>query len=94
MNFDMLRFAVLVSWVSSHADRTLELYDIEQLQDKVRECFITPIATQDYSKAYEVRELFRALADGRKIEAIKLYRSLTGDGLVESKQVCESVRSA
>jgi hypothetical protein len=38
-----------------------------------------------------VKHLFAAMADGRKIEAIKAFRSLTGNGLKESKDAIESV---
>jgi ribosomal protein L7/L12 len=41
----------------------------------------------------DVIDLLRAMADGRKIEAIKAYRTLTGYGLKESKDAVEAVMS-
>lgn len=38
--------------------------------------------------------LTNALLEGRKIEAIKLYRELTGEGLKESKEAIEQIESS
>lgn len=38
-----------------------------------------------------VHDLMNAMAQGRKIEAIKAHRTMTGFGLKESKDVVESV---
>ena len=49
----------------------------------------------DYSQKADVADvvnyLFAAMAGGRKIEAIKAFRSLTGEGLKVSKDAVESV---
>ena len=41
-----------------------------------------------------VKGLFDAMANGRKIEAIKAYRALTGEGLKPSKDAVETVMVA
>ncbi len=38
-------------------------------------------------------EVVRALASGRKIEAIKAYRAATGCDLLTAKQVCDAVEA-
>jgi hypothetical protein len=38
-----------------------------------------------------VRHLVQSMADGKKIDAIKAFRTLTGDGLKESKDAVERV---
>ena len=38
----------------------------------------------------DVNEMLRAMADNRKIEAIKAHRSLTGSPLKESKDIIEA----
>ena len=38
-----------------------------------------------------VVEMFAAMQTGRKIEAIKAYRMLTGDGLKDSKDAIERI---
>jgi ribosomal protein L7/L12 len=39
----------------------------------------------------QVHVLMNSMADGRKIDAIKAHRSLTGDGLKESKDAVDAV---
>lgn len=46
--------------------------------------------TEDLSKA-EQDKIEEALAAGRKIDAVKLYREATGKGLKESKEAVEAL---
>lgn len=42
------------------------------------------------SKAFVI-EMFASMKDGKKIEAIRAYRMLTGEGLKESKDAIEAI---
>jgi ribosomal protein L7/L12 len=41
--------------------------------------------------AEQTQRIAAALAEGRKIEAIKLYREVTGEGLKESKEFIDAL---
>ncbi|MGE0605955.1 MAG: hypothetical protein AB7O62_02435 [Pirellulales bacterium] len=49
------------------------------------------MSTEGESGAELVERIVAALADGRKIEAVKLYREATGRGLKESKDAVEAI---
>lgn len=86
---DKLNFATLISIVSGAAKRRLqpeEIDEIERLTTVSR--FPVPFGS---GTATEVRTLMVALAEGRKIDAIRSHRFLTGDGLKESKDAIEAI---
>lgn len=79
-NNELKRFQ-LVSFVSSLAGRELRGDEIEDLFNRFDNgCNAT---------AQDVNAMLEAIKLGRKIEAIKMHRTLTGFGLKESKDVIE-----
>lgn len=84
-----LQFAQLVAYVvylmNSHRDETLDCQEIEYL-----ERLTTVEPTPSKVNAASIDELMGCVAEGtHKIDAIKLYRQLTGLGLKESKDAVE-----
>jgi ribosomal protein L7/L12 len=53
--------------------------------------YIAPAATNDPPFDQRIRQL---LIDGRKIEAVKLYREQTGAGLAEAKEAVEAIEDS
>jgi len=69
--------------------RVRELEDrLEFLYRRLNVDYITP--NSDPGLSHQVLE---ALRRGNKIEAIKIYRELTGVGLAEAKQAVEAIES-
>ncbi|MCA9708882.1 MAG: ATP-dependent Clp protease ATP-binding subunit, partial [Myxococcales bacterium] len=52
------------------------------------------LATTDDVRSFDLREAEAAARRGRKIEAIKAYRAVTGDGLLDSKNAVEQFMAA
>lgn len=90
MKLDRIKFAVLVSYVTSLQPR--ENIDIPLL-DTLTEINVEPVADTRVS-IDAVNELLAAInVEGKLIEAIKAYRSLTGAGLKEAKDAIERYRN-
>lgn len=85
---DMLKFAMLASWLGALTGRVFDSLDIETLRDRIAACFPDPVPNR--ADANTIKELLNAMRDGRKIEAIKAYRALTGFPLKESKDFIEA----
>lgn len=83
-NIETARF---VSAVTSFVGRPLDTYEIEQLLNAVP----ASAPAFDATNALYARNLLDALAGRRKIDAIKYFRSLTGDSLLGAKDAVESV---
>lgn len=80
------QFPVLVSFVTSIVGRQLDCYEIEELHQ-----YLPAPTPEEFPCATHARDLMNAMGQGRRIDAIKSYRSLTGDGLKEAKDIVESV---
>ena len=87
---DKFQFAKLVSFVTSlmdHGNYRIDQSQLEILDDLVKSVELNfPIV---HVKPSDVNELLRAMAMNEKISAIKAYRTLTGEGLKESKDAVE-----
>lgn len=79
---DKIKFAELVSYVSTITGSHLDLYIIDRLNT---------LTASVGNNTVNLVPLFDALASGRKIDAIKEHRRLTGFGLKESKDEVERV---
>lgn len=86
-------FATLVSWISSKNGSAMDRWEVEDLEVKILNMIPDPVCNTVYANCDDVRNLIRDIADGNKIAAIKTYRTLTGEGLKESKDAIETVRS-
>lgn len=64
--------------------RDLALEEMRRVKTEQKFDAPKPIDTRD------IHNLMKAVAGNRKIEAIKAYRSLTGFGLVQSKDAVEA----
>jgi ribosomal protein L7/L12 len=88
----------LVSRITNMANRPLDGYEIEDILDLVnvinpppQVAPYVPAPTADINFASgSLYDLMSAIANGRKIDAIKAYRLLTGYGLKESKDAVEA----
>lgn len=88
-----LQLAQLASWISARTSKTLDLGDCHDLAT------LTTIVTQNeeqknnYVESNVVDCLLSSVKNGQKIEAIRMYRMLTGKGLKESKDIIEQYMS-
>lgn len=90
MRLDKIKFASLVAYITGL--RPEYNLDVGHL-DTLVEIDVKPVATQ-YVDAAAVNELLAALnMEGKLIEAIKAYRSLTGAGLKESMDAINRYRN-
>lgn len=79
---DPIKFATLISYITTLRGSGLNDYDIQPIA--------TLIDTLGGSQSVEsVDRLLSHMAAGRKIEAIKEYRIMTGAGLKDSKDAVE-----
>lgn len=82
--------AKLVSFVTALVnDGVLSINDIENLMYHVKACY--PVQSEPELVKVNLKPLFDYMLSGRKIEAIKEHRMLTGQGLKESKDEVERV---
>ena len=86
MKLDKLKFAALIAYIQSCDDSYLEPHQIEKIDDLID---IPSEPERIYPKVSDIEYLLAAFKLGRKIEAIKAYRSLTGFSLKESKDMIE-----
>lgn len=77
------KFAKLISVITHLADRELSVNEIDGIDSIVAD--ETPFRADPGA----VNELLSAMLLGKKIEAIKAYRALTGESLVNAKNVVE-----
>ena len=87
MKLDKMQFAYVLAHCISNGMSSGE-YEIEELDRRID----IDVPVQDTAKAsqFDVDNLMYLMAEGtRKIEAIKAYRKLTGQGLKESKDAVE-----
>lgn len=90
VKIDPVRFAVLVA--KAKTMDTSDAWDVQSFYNTLSEGVV------DNSKpSVDVGDFIAfcdALRDGRKIDAIKLYRQISGWGLKESKDAVEALETA
>ena len=79
---DPIAFARLISQITHVTREILEEFTIKEIA-------VTVDSFSAGASISSINQLLAAMRDGRKIEAIKEYRSLTGMGLKESKDAVE-----
>ena len=82
-----LAFAQIVSWVSAFGSRAMDADDIRSLEEMAKR-----LGSGMSSDA--ARDLLKAMQDGKKIEAIKAFRTLTNATLIDSKCAVETYWTA
>jgi ribosomal protein L7/L12 len=88
---DRIGLARLIAYLCSLSrTHSFDRYEIGQIDSIITESLAQKPAAVVPSAA-DARLLLEAIASGRKIEAIKAFRCLTGDGLKESKDAVERV---
>lgn len=80
---DKIVFARLIAYLSALTHHSYDEFEIRQIDDLVSRAPAPSVGN--------VRNLLYAMSNDRKIEAIKEFRTLTGDGLKESKEAVERV---
>jgi ribosomal protein L7/L12 len=78
-----VKLAKIISIVTHLAERQLDDDEIERFDS------ILALETPYRADPGSVNEVLSAMYGGRKIEAIKAYRNLTGASLVDSKNAIE-----
>lgn len=82
MKLDKIKFANLVAFICGRTTYQLSAEEINMLDNMLD----TPEAA---ANPQVIEELMKAIHDGKKIEAIKAYRSLIPSGLKEAKDAIE-----
>lgn len=91
IKMDKIAFAKLISYISNVSGYTfdkgslIEIKAIIETKDQ-EQCFI-----KTYPCKNDVFDLMSGMFLNRKINAIKAYRVLTGEGLKESKDAVEAI---
>lgn len=84
MTVNTIKFAKLISYLSSRFDRILAedtIVDIAAYTNDINEA----------PQRINLTPMFKAIIDSRKIDAIREHRAITGMGLKESKEEIESI---
>lgn len=76
---DTIKFARLVNWLSKRGIDELATHELQDLFNMVR----------SENNCEDVNALLEAMQSGKKIDAIKAYRTLRHTGLLESKNAVE-----
>lgn len=79
---DKFAFAELISYITAMGSRAISEHECREIEALMNRCNF-----QRSSQA--VDDLLRLMGSNSKIEAIKAYRALTGQGLKESKDAVE-----
>ena len=91
---DVVKFTQLVSYLSVVTNTYFSSDQIEAIKgtiDQMTNIKFEPATHEQIKEAAgnQVMEMLRAMHDGKKIEAIKACRMLTGYGLKEAKDAIE-----
>ena len=90
MKLDKIKFARLIAYLGPKCKFELDNTVIETLDDMIDIEVPVPQVTVARPSNDDIERLMMLMAEGlRKIEAIKIYRTLTGYGLKESKDAVE-----
>jgi ribosomal protein L7/L12 len=84
---DRIGFARLLVFLNGLTRHNFDRHEIGEIDGLIAEGLKPATAPN----AADVRLLLESMATDRKIEAIKAFRTLTGDGLKESKDAVERV---
>ena len=90
MSAEWLNFVKLISDVSGMSGRSLSNQEIDRIAQNFGRDRLGP-KTGYPVKESELLDMFQAMISGRKIEAIKIYRALTGAELQLAKDAVELV---
>ena len=90
MKLGKIQFAKLIGQIQKLLITRDELSneDIEIIDAIVE--FNVPVPAKAYASCADVDDMLKAMREGRKIDAIKAYRSITGTGLKEGKDAIEA----
>src|SRR5690349_16680844 len=88
MTMDKIAFARLIAYIIALTGADLSEAQIMKIDSLTKQPIPEP--RRNASPA-EITALFEAMLSDRKIEAIKIHRTLTGYGLKESKDAVESL---
>ena len=86
---NIIKFANLISSISTMFDTVMNEQMIVEVVGKIENIIECERTAPPKCNLYP---LFDALAAGKKIDAIKAYRELTGEGLLESKNAIERLQ--
>ena len=86
---NMIKFAKLISLLSQRFDFSIEEDALRAIAGSVQEIIEAENEGKSKIKDCNLYPLFNAIVAGKKIEAIKEYRELTGEGLIEGKNAIE-----
>lgn len=88
MKLDKIKFATLIAYICSSTGRQLDDVDCARI-DQLIDIDVSE-SVQKSMGMEPVLELLAAIRDGRKIDAIRHWRNMSGDTLVDSKRAVES----
>lgn len=89
MKLDKIRFARVIAMISSRLDVDHLSNEFVADLDHLIDIEVEP--EKGHSSVSDVNNLMRLMRDGtQRIEAIKVYRTITGAGLKESKDAVEA----
>src|SRR5579859_3593453 len=89
MKLDKIKFATLISYLTRHCEANLRSDDLAEIDDIIDVDVVTQKVVS--CNPDRLNDLLELMKNGqKKIEAIKVYRDLTGEGLKESKDVIEA----
>ena len=93
-----IKFAMLVSFMTQDRGQMgngqLPESDVQYIADLVAACNAPQPIANNWSEAQllvHINDMLKCIANGKKIEAIKIHRMLTGSPLKESKDTIEIV---
>ena len=79
---DVIGFAKLISYITALTDKQMEAWIISDIHNLM-------VAQKTLHNTQAIDRLLQAMKTGQKIEAIRQYRALTGEGFKESKDAVE-----
>lgn len=88
MKLDKIKFAQVVAFI---VDAMRTGFDDEAIRtlDNMIDIDVQPVELPGKANPADLGMLMKAIHEGRKIEAIKAYRNMTGCGLKEAKDAVE-----
>lgn len=92
MPMDRIKFAQLIGFISRISDTSFATGQLRVIDEIISDGIqAQPVPEPEKVSQDSVRELIEALYSDRKVDAIKAYRNLTGESLLDSKNFVESV---